>query len=236
MEWTREQILAEFKRVTAKNAGRPLGQRAFEKLIPNRFWRYKWESYGALCRDAGFPANSRPSRHADDALLAALIPFVRARRKFPTYREQAVERHNNNAFPSPNSLISHFGSQAGATTALLAYSRQRPNLGDIVEILTAGENRSQTGGMTVPDPVVGFGYVYLFKYSQKRYKVGKSDSPPNRHAALGRPEIIHFIRTDDPDGIEKYWHERFKERDLGHEMFALTLADVNAFKLRKKFM
>ena len=83
------------------------------------------------------------------------------------------------------------------------------------------------------------GYVYLFK-SGRYYKIGKSNSAGRREYELSRqlPEglkRIHIIRTDDPSGIEKYWHERFATKHKHGEWFDLDAADIRAFK-RLKFM
>jgi hypothetical protein len=77
--------------------------------------------------------------------------------------------------------------------------------------------------------------------SGRYYKIGKSDCVEKRHYELGikLPEeikIIHKIKTDDPNGIETYWHKRFEGKRKGGEWFDLSSSDVTAFKRRKGFM
>ncbi len=82
------------------------------------------------------------------------------------------------------------------------------------------------------------GYVYMLRYG-KKYKIGKSGDPARRYAevSLLLPEEtyqVHTIPTDDPAGIEAYWHFCFGARRIGKaEFFTLDGKDVQAFKRRK---
>lgn len=81
------------------------------------------------------------------------------------------------------------------------------------------------------------GFVYMVRMG-KHYKIGKTFAVPRRHReiALELPEKlepVHVIRTDDPTGIEAYWHKRFQEKRTNSEWFALSLDDVRIFKKRK---
>lgn len=83
------------------------------------------------------------------------------------------------------------------------------------------------------------GYVYLMK-SGKHYKIGRSNAPGRRQyeLAIQLPDpvvAVHTIKTDDPAGIEKYWHQRFGDRRKNGEWFELRREDVSAFR-RRTFM
>jgi hypothetical protein len=92
------------------------------------------------------------------------------------------------------------------------------------------------GGDSLPDPA---GYVYLIK-SGRYSKSGKTNAVGRREYELAiqlpeRATTIHVIRTDDPGGIETYWHKRFEAKRKNGEWFELDSADIAAFK-RRKFM
>lgn len=70
------------------------------------------------------------------------------------------------------------------------------------------------------------------------YKTGKSNHVGRRQyqIALQLPEpvnTLHSIATDDPDGIEIYWHNRFKNKRAEGEWFSLSQDDIRAFKARR---
>jgi Meiotically up-regulated gene 113 len=70
------------------------------------------------------------------------------------------------------------------------------------------------------------------------YKIGRSNAVGRRayKLAIQLPEkaiTVHSIRTDDPAGIEHYWHRRFKTKHKNGEWYELSSPDVRAFKPRK---
>jgi Meiotically up-regulated gene 113 len=122
---------------------------------------------------------------------------------------------------------------------MLEYCKSRTGYDDVIAFCApiAARSQSTRKNQIESDAVVGF--VYLMK-SGRHYKIGRSNAAGRRQyeLAIQLPENVtnvHTIRTDDPAGIEDYWHRRFADKRKNGEWFDLTTADVKAFR-RRKFM
>ena len=133
-------------------------------------------------------------------------------------------------FPSHTTFSNHFGNKAGLITALKAWVRKNDEFSDLIALLPTS---NETGNS--PPPTEGF--VYLIK-SGDYYKIGRSTELERRVKEIRitlpqKASLEHAIRTDDPPGIEAYWHRRFSERRVRGEWFRLTVPDLRAFKRRR---
>ena len=133
------------------------------------------------------------------------------------------------------------GGLGGLRTRLCEFARERGQQ-DILAVLPSqteevGVIGSEQEG--IGDQALVEGFVYLIK-SGRHFKIGKANSVESRHRQLRiqlpqAAAVVHRIRTDDPYGIESYWHRRFADKRLNGEWFALSVENVKLFK-RRKFM
>jgi Meiotically Up-regulated Gene 113 (MUG113) protein len=236
----KEFILKEIRRIASLNNSTPPGASKFqtETGIKHHEWSGKyWARWGDALIEAGFAPNQWQEGYDANFLIEKLIELAREIGHFPTFRELQLKAHQDGNFPSVGPFKNHFGSKSGLVSIMLKYSQEKEGLEDIVRFcVTASKGKVSAvpNSENQGDSPGTVGCVYLMK-SGRFYKIGKTNSIGRREYDLAiqlaeKPTTVHVIKTDDPDGIEAYWHTRFKAKRKGGEWFDLSASDVKAFK------
>jgi hypothetical protein len=242
----KQRILSEIRRTAEENGGTPLGRRRFSDItgISPSEWSGKawneWNTWGDVVKEAGFDANKKPEAYDENVLIEHLIGLIAKLGKFPVQAELRREASRNKDFPSHTIWKNRLGSKPLILEKLVSYCLRSPeDYRDVLQICEPLLSAKMESKADFEPEKVGevFGFVYLMK-SGKYYKIGNTKALDRRQYEIGLqlPEKIipvHSIRTDDPSGIEAYWHNRFKDKRLNGEWFDLKASDIRIFKKRK---
>lgn len=231
----RERILSEIKRLAAASAGKAPGRLAFEAetgIRVHEWYGVYWARWGDAVAEAGLSPNVMQKRLDRDAMLREIAQAARHFGKVPTYGELRIYGRSQPGFPSHTSISSAFGGVALAE-ALREWVAANPEFADIAASLPS----IPTAPVPRPSRRAADGSVYVIQ-SGAHYKIGRSDELEGRVKEIrialpDKAELVHVIATDDPAGIEAYWHRRFADRRANGEWFRLSVADVAAFKRRR---
>lgn len=230
------QILHRLRQLANERGGH-IAIRAFVEAtgISQRWLRDQpwFQGWNALLSEAGLETkNFKVERTPPQRIVEAVAELAVRLGKWPTEDELRRERAQNTSFPSPT---------------IISPLRKSGELGRLVRELAAARSEfSQVSSLVPPSAAADAyvvdekvkGYVYMLR-SGRRYKIGKSNDPSRRfrEVRLELPDEtsqVHAIATDDPSGIEAYWHQRFAEKRVRNtEFFSLSAEDVRAFKRRK---
>lgn len=145
------------------------------------------------------------------------------------------QRESN--FPGKEVFRERLGVKSSIAARLIKRCGAENGYEDVLAIcqpLVAQSTKAVNFGAPTPEQI---GSVYLLK-SGRYYKIGRTNAMGRREYELAiqlpdKVALIHEIKTDDPAGIEFYWHRRFKERQKNREWFALTPKDISAFRRRQ---
>lgn len=238
----KEHILDEIKRTAKSNAGIPLGMDRFSKEtgIREADWLGKhWVRWNDAVREAGFEPNKKQDGYGEDVLVEKYIQLVRELGHPPVKGELLMKRRKDLTFPAEKTFR-RFGSKQQIIARVLIYCKDHPGFSDVAQLCQADSvEEDDPFDVHAKSGTVPFGFVYLLK-SGRYYKIGRSNSTGRREyeIRLQQPEKltkVHEIKTDDPVGIEDYWHRRFEPKRKNGEWFELSSEDVQAFR-RRKFM
>jgi hypothetical protein len=239
----RDYIIAEIKRTAALNGGKPLGRLRLESEagIKMYHWQKHWPRYNGALQAAGFVPNAKTVAYNQDEVLQKVADLARRLERFPTTADIITASHDGSGLPTAKTIMRPFGSKAKLVSAVADFCDRVEGYADVAAHCaearpTAAAIYEETTDTAAP---LNDGFVYLIK-AGRFYKIGKTNHVGRRERELSiqLPEpakTIHSIRTDDPDGIEAYWHRRFADKRKNGEWFDLTRQDVATFR-RRKFM
>jgi hypothetical protein len=227
-------------RQTAVGAGGTIGLRAFcrsTRMSEKHYVSFGFRSWNDVLETAGVPTSKFFRPRSDEAKVAeAFVALLTRLKKWPTENEMTIERGQNREFPSLQ-VIRRLSRSGVLLREVVAVCADKPDLAHVSAL--AVEKLQDTSAEQTASRLQHIeGYVYLMR-SGRRYKIGFTSSPARRHreVRLELPDptdLVHTIPTDDPQGIEAYWHRRFNDKRVRNtEFFELTGADVLAFKARK---
>lgn len=236
---TKQDILDEIRRTAAANNGVPLGQERFSKetgVRQTEWYGKHWVRWSDALKEAGFSPNTYQGAYPVEVLISSLVALTRELGHFPGAGEVRLKGSQDTSFPSHNTFA-RLGGKRERIAKVIAYCQGREGFEDVLSMLSV---------VAPPDPPVPpptstprFGSVYLLKGPGQRYKVGKTYAFGRRSRELSiqlpfETRRIHVIETDDPDGVEVYWHRRFASKRINSEWFELDGDDVAAFKRWKR--
>ena len=231
-------ILNEIRRTASENGGLAVGHRRFksETGIKEHEWRGRyWSKWSEAIVEAGLKPNQKQEPIEEDVLLEKLAAFVTELGRFPVTSEIRMRAFSDKDFPS-DKVWRKLGPIAGFPAKLKHFCAERPEFAPLLEICDRTISHSRID--QVPDEFDGtkstIGYVYMIKF-RSDYKIGASADPERRYGEIATQMLdtmtkVHTIKTDDPFGVESYWHRRFEAKRLKGEWFKLSLTDVRAFK------
>jgi Meiotically up-regulated gene 113 len=235
---TKEEIIKEIKRTAEENGGSPLGAARFQREtgISSYEWGKHWARFGDVLIAAGFRPNQFAKAYPDEFLVEKIIGLARKNGKFPTFRDLLVARQHDRTVPD-QSAFQRFGSKHEIAQKVSAYCKAHSGYEDVLalcEPILAAPQPKEIDDNTAD----AMGEVYLIK-SGRYYKIGKTIDPVRRGGELriqlpDKIALIHSIKTDDPYGVEAYWHKRLESKCKNGEWFDLTSRDLKAFKRWKK--
>jgi len=235
-------ILQEIKRTAKENGGVPLGRIRFENEtgIKDTDWFGKfWARWGDALQEAGYPPNQLVSAYDRNKLLEKYANLSRELGRLPTGGDLRLKGRNDPSFPSNSTFDNHFQTKLELVKQLDEFCENSGQYEDVARLCKTyvSPKRNTISYIEVKEDQIGF--VYLTK-SGRYYKIGRTNFCGRREYEIGlqlpeKASTIHIIKTDDPNGIEAYWHNRFAPKRKNGEWFDLNASDIAAFK-RRKFM
>lgn len=229
-----ERIVSEIKRLVAET-GKVPGVKVFENEtgILRREWTGKiWARWSDAVKEAGFEPNGLTKRADSEQILMRVIECCETLGRLPSNNDLRLFARQNPGFPAEGTIENHYPRRALLVEAIRTFAVGESSYEHLLAMLP-----EQSPTAAVAPPSSNYGHVYLLK-AGIYFKIGQSSDLEKRVKSINvalpdKATLEHAISTDDPPGIEAYWHRRFADLRANGEWFKLSKADVLAFKKRK---
>jgi len=233
---SKQKIIDVYKHLAEERGGEPIGERIFKRDsgFSHHYWQGGyWRSWSAFQADAGYDPNRATEKTPDEVLLRRFAELALERNELPTEADLMMKRKEDPSFPS-KATYRRWGSRDALLEKVAEFCQDEKQFAPVLDFYKQGITNSIDQRLA-SDAVKGF--VYLLR-SGKSFKLGRTTAIGRRLRELAiqlplKPDTVHVIETDDPEGIEQYWHRRFAEKRQEGEWFTLTADDVRAFKRRR---
>ncbi|MCT8861643.1 GIY-YIG nuclease family protein [Shewanella xiamenensis] len=235
----KRQILEALLDAANQNGGKPPGMKKFQKVtgVTEAQWLGKyWPKWSDLLGEAGFSAGEMQAALDDETLMKHYLGLVDELGHVPTTPELRVKAYQSQGFPAASTFTRNCSKKRLIGKAI-AYCEAHENYRHLLRILSKVPHELHDVEEFPNDTAKGEGYVYLLKFGDD-YKIGNSKNVGRRFSEIKTQmptdgEIVHSIKTGDPEGIESYWHKYFEQKRTKGEWFRLTASDVRYFKKRQ---
>jgi hypothetical protein len=235
------EILREIKRTAEENGGTPLGWRKFRTVtgISDSEWLGKhWARWSDAIAAAGLAPNEMTVAYDADHLLNLYAAYALELDRLPTAADLRLKRRKDVCYPDAT-VYQRLCTKLELVKRLEAFCETRAEYVRVLQLCSEYYKKQQNPKdalRAANNTIATMGYVYLYQHGgQKQFKIGKTNNAIRREGELRlllpeKLEPLHTIQTDDPAGVELYWHRRFATKRLEGEWFALSVEDVRAFK------
>ncbi len=247
------EILRKIHEMAEQNGGKPPGALAFYRATgaSRCAWNGKyWLRWSEALREAGFPPNTLVEAYSHEFLMRCLAEVAREHGRFPIVAALDQRHRRDATFPCA-AVFYRRGLKQQLVRWLWEFCRSDPAYQDVALLcareIEAGKHRQHRAEQRqarqrdrimqrVANKWNIQGVIYLLR-CEGLYKIGHTSNLKRRRRELetqspGRLKLVHRIKTDDPPGLEAYWHKRFRDKRVKGEWFQLTRDDVAVFKLR----
>jgi hypothetical protein len=234
----KQEIISQIRRIAKESGGKAPGFQRLATLTGLRksdWYPNLWLRWSDAIIEAGCQPNEYITSYDTNFLIVKYIDLIRELNHFPIEGELRIKHKIDKSFPGHGSF-SQLGSKQDRVRKVLQFCQNKEEFYDVIshciKILQPTDLKSDSTNLE-SDRV---GYVYLIRHGKRNeYKIGRTNNPIRREGVirLELPEEIqpiHYIKTDDPSGIETYWHSRFATKRKKGEWFLLTESDIKAFK------